>query len=642
MGRKALVLLLLLVPLPLSGQPRSLYWKSLSVEARLDGEGKLHVSERHHMVFTGDWNGGERGFRLAPDHELELQSIEREDLETHSRLPLTENGDLSRVDDYAFTDSTTLRWRSRLPSDPPFQDTELVYVIDYTLENVLVPTEEGYLLDHDFAFPERPGAILTFSLDISLDEAWRATTAFAEHVTRDDLPPGQSVVVTVPVIYLREGYPGAVLRGVPAPSRTVLALLVATAAAVIGFLFYRGEDALGRFASLTPVSSIDEAWLEANVFTMLPEEVGAAWDNRTAAPEVAAILARMVAEGKLETEVYQTKGFLSSSQNLRMELLVDRDSLKGYEGILIRSLFVSGKVTDTEKIRKHYEDRGFDPASKISEPLKRRVSQILGNANAPRPISRKPALYLLLASLAVLALAALFDTKGFLAILPRLSGAGLYYGIGFLAAAFYRKRVEKLFSYSLTFLIPAGLLAAIGIWFVGFAPYRNGFLALLGLALFVLALLTSLFNAAKFREGSLALDLRRTLASARRYFTHELSKSHPALDDKWFPYLIGFGLGGDVDRWFHAYGPASASGSTSSSTDHGSGSSTTGGGRASQPWTGGGGAFGGAGATGTWVAAASAVAAGVSAPSESSSGGSGGGGGGGGGGSSGGGSGGGW
>jgi len=636
---KALPFLLLFVPLPLSSQSRSLYWRNLAVTARLDGDGRLRVSERHHMVFTGDWNGGERGFRLAPDQELEFQSIEREDPETHSLVPLTENQDLSRIDDYGFTDSTTLRWRSRLPTDPPFQDRELVYVIDYTLENVLVPTEDGYLLDHDFAFPERPGAIGVFSLDISMDEAWRATVAFPEHLTRENLPPGESVVVTVPVVYLREGYPGAVLRGVPAPLRAVLALLVAAAAAAIGFLFHRGEDSLGRFAPLTPVSSIDKDWLEANVFTLLPEEVGAAWDNRTAAPEVAAILARMVAEGKLKTEVYQTKGFLSSSQNLRLELLVDRDSLKGYEGILIRSLFVSGKVTDTEKIRKHYEDRGFDPASKISEPLKRRVSRILGNANAPRPISRKPALYLLLAALAVLAVAALLDSKGFFAILPRLSGAGLYYGLGFIAAAFYRKRVEKLFSYSFTFLIPAGLLAAIGIWFVGFAPYRNGFLALLGLALFVLALLTSLFNAAKFREGSLALDLRRTLASARRFFAHELSKPHPGLDDRWFPYLIAFGLGGDVDRWFRAYGPAGASGSTS--TDFGSGSSSGGGGSVSRPWTGGGGAFGGAGATGTWVAVASAVAAGVTAPSESSSGGSSGGGGGGGG-SSGGGSGGGW
>ena len=54
---KALALLLLVLPAPVSAQSRSLYWRSLDVRARLDAEGRLQVVERHHMVFTGDWNG---------------------------------------------------------------------------------------------------------------------------------------------------------------------------------------------------------------------------------------------------------------------------------------------------------------------------------------------------------------------------------------------------------------------------------------------------------------------------------------------------------------------------------------------------------------------------------------------------------
>ena len=46
-------------------QDRSLYWKALDVTARLDADGRLHVTERHEMVFTGDWNGGERTFRIT-------------------------------------------------------------------------------------------------------------------------------------------------------------------------------------------------------------------------------------------------------------------------------------------------------------------------------------------------------------------------------------------------------------------------------------------------------------------------------------------------------------------------------------------------------------------------------------------------
>jgi uncharacterized membrane protein YgcG len=590
------------------------------------------------MVFTGDWNGGERGFRLASDHRIELHGIEREDLETHTSVPLRENKELSRVDDYAWTDSRTLRWRSRLPTDPPFQDAERVYVLDYTLENILIPTDEGYLLDHDFAFPDRPGPILSFSLALSLDGAWSGKDV-PERIARQKLQPGESVVVRAPLTYRGEGSPSGVRVGAARPLRSLLALLFAAATVAIGILFYRGENDLGRFAPLTPLSSIGRSWLDANVFSMLPEEVGAAWDDSTAGPEVAAVVARMVSEGKLKTEVYQTRGLLTSSENLRMELLVDRKSLSGYESSLVRALFVDGDVTDTVKIRKHYESRGFDPASLLRDPLKRRLAQLLPKPTAPRQVSRKPALVLLALSLVVLAASAVLDFPGVFHVLPAIAVAVLTYVVGLIPAYIYRKRVDRLLPYSVTFLVPAAILALVAIAFLSWNPYRNSFLALLGLTLFTLALLTSLFNKAKFRDGSLALDLRKKLVSARQYFAYELSKSDPRLEDRWFPYLLAFELGPNVDRWFRAYG-ATGSPSTTS-TDFGSGSSGGSGGGSSRPWTGGGGAFGGAGATGSWAAAVGTVAAGVAAPSESS-GGSSGGGGGGGGGSSGGGSGGGW
>ena len=595
------------------------------------------------MVFTGDWNGGERGFRLGLEHRLELNGIEREDLATHSRIPLTLNRDLARVDEYAWADSTTLRWRSRLPSDPPFEDSERIYVLDYALENVLAPTAEGYVLDHDFAFPERPGPIVSFSLELILDPSWRAKEELGERILREKLQPGESVVVHRLLQYRGEGAPSAVRRGALGPLRSGLALAFMIAVAVIGLLFYRGEDVLGRFAPLVPLSSIDRSWLEANVFSMLPEEVGTAWDDTTSAPEVAALLARMVSEGKLRTEVFRTRGLLRSTENLRMELLVDRKSLSGYESALVSSLFVSGNVTDTVKIRKHYENRGFDPAAQIKEPLKRRVAKLLGDSRAPRQVSGRPTRYLLVASFLAIAASALVDPPGIWFLLTPALIAIVVYGVGFIAAALYRKRVQRLLAFSLPFLIPAAVLAMAAFAFVNKNPWRNGVLALLGYALFVLALVASLFNAAKFREGSLALDLRKKLAAARRYFAYELSKPDPRLEDRWFPYLLAFELGPDVDRWFRAHGPpGSSSPSGSTGSDYGTPSSGGGGGSSSRPWTGGGGTFGGAGATGSWAAAVGTVASGVSAPSQSSSGGSSGGGGGGGGGSSGGGSGGGW
>ena len=52
-----------------------------------------------------------------------------------------------------------MRWRSRLPSDPEFSDTAIVYLLEYTLTGILLQRADGYLLDHDFAFPDRTGEI---------------------------------------------------------------------------------------------------------------------------------------------------------------------------------------------------------------------------------------------------------------------------------------------------------------------------------------------------------------------------------------------------------------------------------------------------------------------------------------------------
>src|SRR5687767_8898180 len=64
---------LLVVFLASRADARELHWRELSVRARLDAEGQLHVSERQQMVFTGEWNGGERAFKVAKGQHFELQ-----------------------------------------------------------------------------------------------------------------------------------------------------------------------------------------------------------------------------------------------------------------------------------------------------------------------------------------------------------------------------------------------------------------------------------------------------------------------------------------------------------------------------------------------------------------------------------------
>src|SRR5688572_32873334 len=117
------LLLALSLSLPTAAQDRSLYWEEIAVSARLDGRGTLHVQERQTFGFTGDWNGGERSFRVGLNHDLDLQRIARIGPDGRE-VPLIE-GDLDSVDHFDWEDNDTVRWRSRMPSDPPFQDTRI-------------------------------------------------------------------------------------------------------------------------------------------------------------------------------------------------------------------------------------------------------------------------------------------------------------------------------------------------------------------------------------------------------------------------------------------------------------------------------------------------------------------------------------
>lgn len=600
-------------------QGRELHWRAVAVDASLDADGRLRIVERQDMVFTGDWNGGERIFRLGLRHGFEFEGLSRLDPSgTEHELA---RGHIELVDHYEWQDSRTLRWRSRRVSDPPFERTPITYILRYTLSYVLVPQDGGYLLDHDFLAPDRTGAVESFRLRLALDPVWRPREPFDGTFEAGRLPPGTGYVVTLPLEYAGPGRPAAVWRGAPALLRHTLAAALVLVVPVLWVLLYRREKSLGRFEALMPAEHIDEAWLRKNLFSMLPEVVGAAWDERTGAPEVAAVLARMVSEGKISSEVRTERSFLKSRNVLRLRLLVDRSALQGYEKELVDGLFFAGDTTDTDGIREHYKGSGFDPASKIREPLRRAIAGLGGEgpkAAAPR---RVPTLVLALAGGAACAAALYpnFVIGELLAIALALGIGGALYIMAVLQARSWRDTVAGAHRQSWKFLVlilppvaAVAVLAATG-------AFRLGSWTLAGMTLLGLAAVNSVFNHARSRQGAVKIRFRRMLAAAREYFRRELARPQPNLRDEWFPYLMAFGLGADVDRWFRAYAPAGAHAREMRDSFD---SSTAG--SPARSWSGGGGAFGGGGASASWAAAAGSLAAGVSAPGSGGSGGGGG------------------
>lgn len=639
----ALAWLLALGTSPLPGQDRTLDWPEVTVTAHLDADGRLVVRERQVMRFTGDWNGGERRFDVPFGQRFALDSLVRIDSATGARLRLVA-GDLGRVDGFDWTDGRTLRWRSRLPEDAPFDRTERTYEIFFTYEAILQPQDDGrYVLDHDFAFADRDGVFERFTLDLTIDPAWRPTVDFTGHYEATPLAPWTGFVVTVPLQRVAAGRPAAVRFGAePGVRRGLLGVLVAGLVAIIALLMRR-EARLGRFAPLTPLAELTPDWLERELFAHLPEVVGAAWDESTSAPEVAATLARLVQEGKLSSRVETSRVLVFRKHVLHLTLVTNRDRLRPHERALIDALFEAHeKTTNTDRVRERYRSTGFDPAKTIRAGVASLVESMATEpstaAGAP---SRYPTAVLLVAAVALLVAGAVRDPADLAVAAPAIGASLPLLLIGRLGAIAWQRRVDRLPVAALGFVLPLVAMAVLlGRLLLVENRWRTDALVLAGLTCWVLALANSIANSARSRQTPARIALRKRLASARAFFGAELATPEPRLEDAWYPYLLAFGLGPHVDRWFASFGAASSSAASMRTASVGGSSGSGGGGGGFSGFGGGGGFSGGGGGASFGAAFGAAVggmAASVPAPSSSSSGGGGGGGG-----SSGGGGGGGW
>lgn len=612
--------LLFILTLFMSGalHARTLYWQNMQVHAQLRADGSLHVTERQHYVFDGYWNGGERRFNVGWGQQLTLVRVSRIDPVTQARTNLVA-GDVKSVDHYTFKDNV-LRWRSRLPSDPPFHSTHLIYELEYIYTGILRYENGTYLLKHDFAFGRRPGEFQHYLLTLDVDHSWRSLTApLPARVEKTHLPPGVGVVLQARLQYQGLGVPAYVRRAIPLSWRVILVACFALFMLVYLIYWLRHETAKGRFAPLVPVSEIDEAWLSGHVLNRLPEEIGSLWDLQTGAAEVAAILARMTQEGKLKSYVTEKYFWIFKQPVLHLELAVQRSELPATEHKLINKLFPQGNRTDTDYLRKYYRRSGFDPAAAITNRLQ---GDRLKSAYAKkRDRSRRVTWVSYLAAL-ICALIGLIqgNNESLFFVIPAVFIAiiGIIFFLFNAQRLLYeveapRRTLAKSLLVYLVLAIPvcAGIIsgyATPAIWFVLMA-----LLVLSGLYAYIL-------DSSRTGIQPELVAMRKALCAARRYFLHELKQKQPCLRDEWYPYLIAFGLDDSVQRWFREYGSSLPLSSRSGlSSSHSAASSSN------AAWTGGGGSFGGGGATGAWTAAAATMAAGISAPSSGSGGGSGGG-----------------
>ncbi len=187
---------------------RALYWERVDVEARLDEAGVLHIREVQTMVLSGDWNGGERRFQPGTAR-LQFDRMSKQQPDGSFRE--MRQGDLDVLDQWRFTDGLTLRWRGRRPTDPEFDQTRLVYALEYRMSDVLQEVERSaagqrqFLFDHQFLFTERSGRVEHLHLEVAYDPVWQSGSRSGFVVDRTPVPPGEGYRLSEKLVYRGDG-----------------------------------------------------------------------------------------------------------------------------------------------------------------------------------------------------------------------------------------------------------------------------------------------------------------------------------------------------------------------------------------------------------------------------------------------------
>jgi uncharacterized membrane protein YgcG len=623
MRRFVFALILFLGIIAVRADARTIRWRDLAVRAELQDDGTLRVTETQAIVFSGDWNGGERTFRIEPHQTLTLHGVTRIDADGTKHALI--DGDLGTIDNYQLVEGRKLRWRSRAPNDPEFDRTEIIYAIDYSLGGIVVPRvwpRDAYELRHDFAFPDRAGNIERFSLDLTLGNDWSSPNG--RHIRRNasQLLPGESVVLKLPLRF----------HGTTAPSSMPYSMVLAKVvkpwilpivlAAPLVWLFLR--ELRARRAVVIDDAPIDTAWVERNVLWHKPEVAGAFLHGDVGPPEVSALLARMEQEGKIRTRVETGS---SGRPNLHLERLVPLGELHGAEHAIAQRIFRDKDATNTAELRKVYRKIGFDPPGVIRNSVIAAAIDIAPVAIEKMRFGRGIALVVF--GIGVIVAAGIQQPASFLALFVLLFGGIFLALLGLPAATIWRKRRSTA---ALIRILGVPVLAVMMARFVQrfFVPNDAAsgeftLLATLGLAIGWLGLELIILAEAGGAVAPETAVIRETLRRAREHFHRELKKPKPAIEDRWTPWLIALGLDRSIASWWHAHGgdavASSASYSSTPTPSSSPSSSTTSMESAASTFTAGGGGFGGAGASGSWGTAAMAFATPVSAPSTSSGGG---------------------
>ncbi len=343
-------LLFLLFPCSyLLSQTKSLDWEQIEVDAYLGKDGSLEITETQSIRFSGDWNGAYRRYDLGMGEKIKFISLDRK-LENGTWISL-KSGSLYYTDEFQYDQLRhEIKWRSRMPSDKPFDNTILVYKIKVKYMDIL--RREGgdkFRLDHDFGFSDRKGDIGRMSIHLKVHEDWKIPGKFENSLTflsNSPLSPDQKMIVQLDLRYT-----GTEIKSFsPSPLRIyffrgIELILIICGLGILNFLIYIYAKKIGIMDE--PIR-IDSWKLFYEILS----------DTK---PEYVAILAesgmtetwmtRLTNEGKLRLSY-------SEKTNIILRKLVEDEAFSETDQKILKDLFVyGGREVSSNQIKEYYKSK---------------------------------------------------------------------------------------------------------------------------------------------------------------------------------------------------------------------------------------------------------------------------------------------
>jgi hypothetical protein len=543
-------------------------WKQIDVAARLGADGRYQVVETHDLRL--DEGGGfqlEREIGLAVDQDVVFRALTRVDPDgTEHRVvesptdgpdlfnyyrpkcrlyigvpPLPAGATLAYRFEYELVHAVSPAWGFAARHEPLFAGPVLrasprLWQVVTDLREAPPLSEKRYRLDHDVISPRRDtrfNDVQSIRYHLDLAPEWARIDADAEpgHPTPDKDYRVRRV--------LRFVGPGRPARAATAEATTRWLALAAMpiGGLVLVFVLVAVETVRARRFG------VDRAFVERHLASVAPEMVRLLIHEDGDVPTPHEVLTRLAAERRISVEFSheETEGL----RDVRLQLLVPRESLRPFEREVVDSLFAGSKECTTAGLRAKYKREGFDLATVVRAAATKAIPQRLA---ATWSVADVPAVLVVLCGVAL-------QIRGFEEMLPIVlipNVLGFVVMVCFSTAWWHPGRSLRP---TLALLLPVAILGTGAFlyeisWDCPIAPT-----AWIGAAVSVLgAQLYTLRRARVPARGG--WEIVRNLNRIRGYAAAHLRRRHPDLADAWVPHLLALGLGRRLDRWRARFGDA--------------------------------------------------------------------------------------